>query len=537
MRILFLVAAASLVVVPHVLAGELFWDDSIGIHGVRSGDPSGPLLFPTYETRGIAVDAAHDQLLWSDILPLGAPIPGGVIRSGSTAGGEIMDVARGLTSPAGVAFASDRGKVYWTDFGDAEHPSAVLSANLNGTDMQCLISGSSLSQIAGIALDLQRNRLYFTYVDPLIDGLYAGKIARAGMDGSNVETIVDGLIKPLGIAVDSQGGSIFWSDARGLGNSVIEAADLDGKHQRTLLGGLGEPFGVALDLAKQDIYWTDTATGKIQRTVMSGILPFFQDVVTGLQSPTAIVFVPEPVPAPTWSTATSGNWTTGAKWSTGSPPSGAGQQAVVGAATNSSLTITLDGPQTLGTLTFTNTLSNTAGYTLVPGASGTLTMDNSGSGARIYVIDGSQAISAPLILSGDLTVAPWAGTTLWLSGDIMQQSGTHALTLSGPGSLILSGGNSLSGGTIVTAGTLVVTNPAALRDGTGLTVGAEATSIFGSSLVSAPPPASGGSAAVPEPGTLGLLAAGLASLLGYARRRRNQTVRQTVEPLRHDERV
>jgi hypothetical protein len=33
-------------------------------------------------------------------------------------------------------------------------------------------------------------------------------------------------------------------------------------------------------------------TGKIQRTVMSGILPYFQDVLTGLTSPTAIVIVP-----------------------------------------------------------------------------------------------------------------------------------------------------------------------------------------------------------------------------------------------------
>jgi PEP-CTERM motif len=33
-------------------------------------------------------------------------------------------------------------------------------------------------------------------------------------------------------------------------------------------------------------------TGKVQRTVMSGILPYFQDVLTGLISPTAIVIVP-----------------------------------------------------------------------------------------------------------------------------------------------------------------------------------------------------------------------------------------------------
>jgi hypothetical protein len=58
------------------------------------------------------------------------------------------------------------------------------------------------------------------------------------------------------------------------------------------LGGLNEPHGVALDLAEQNVYWSDMGAGKIQRTVMSGILPYFQDVVTGLTSPTAIVIVP-----------------------------------------------------------------------------------------------------------------------------------------------------------------------------------------------------------------------------------------------------
>ena len=55
---------------------------------------------------------------------------------------------------------------------------------------------------------------------------------------------------------------------------------------------LDEAYGVALDLAEQQVYWTDMVTGKIQRTVMSGILPFFQDVLTGLTSPTAIVIAP-----------------------------------------------------------------------------------------------------------------------------------------------------------------------------------------------------------------------------------------------------
>ncbi len=297
MRILLLAAVTVTVVVSHATAVELLWNDNAGIHQVRPGDPGGPPLFQTYETRGMAVDAAVDQLFWSDILPLGSPLPGGVIRTGSTRGGEIADVTRMLTSPAGVTLDADSGKVFWTDLGDAVNPSAVFSANRDGSDFRRLISGEWLSEIAGIAVDQSgEGRLYFTYVNPLLDSLYAGGIARARLDGSNVEAVVGGLLKPVGVAIDSQGGSIFWADAGGLGmgmDGAIEAADLDGQQRRTLLGGLESPYGVALDLVEQDVYWTDMGSGKIQRTAMSGILPFFEDVVTGLDSPTAIAILSE----------------------------------------------------------------------------------------------------------------------------------------------------------------------------------------------------------------------------------------------------
>ena len=243
MRILFCVAVAALVAVPRALAVELFWNDDVGIHRVRPGDPVGLALFETFETRGIAVDVAGNRLLWSDILPLGAPLPGGVIRSGGPHGGEITNVVRDLTSPAGVALDSDRGKIYWTDLGDIEHPSAVFSSNLDGADAKQLISGQWLSEITGIAVDSQHASLYFTYVNPLLDSLYNGGIARADLDGSNVEAIVDGLVKPLGIAIDSQGGNIYWAHARGLGGELdgaIEAADLDRTAAMDAVGRSGD---------------------------------------------------------------------------------------------------------------------------------------------------------------------------------------------------------------------------------------------------------------------------------------------------------
>jgi sugar lactone lactonase YvrE len=201
-----------------------------------------------------------------------------------------------LASPAGVALDARRGRIYWSDLGDVNNASAIFSANLDGSDVQKLASGMFISDIAGIALDPIHDKLYFTYINPLIDSLLTGGIARADLDGSNLEPIVGGQGKPVGIAVDAAGGGIYWADAMSIspggGGGAIKSADLDGHNQRTILGGLNEPYGVALDLAEQNVYWTDMGTGKIQRTVMSGILPFFQDVLTGLTSPTAIVIVP-----------------------------------------------------------------------------------------------------------------------------------------------------------------------------------------------------------------------------------------------------
>jgi hypothetical protein len=278
---------------PAAEAAELFWNDDDGIHRLVPDGPTRPaLLFDTFETRGIAVDAPHDRLWWTDVLPLGSPLPGGVIRKASARGGPLEDVVRQLVAPAGVALDPRGGRIYWTDLGDANNPSAVFSAFADGSDARRIITDQWLAEIAGIAVDVPHRKLYFSYVNPLIDSLYPGGIARANLDGSNVEPIVGGLGKPIGVAVDPAGDGVYWADARKLspagGAGYIQAADLDGQHQRTILGGLDAPYGVALDLLRRDIYWTDAGAGKIQRTVMSGILPYFQDVVDGLHNPTAI---------------------------------------------------------------------------------------------------------------------------------------------------------------------------------------------------------------------------------------------------------
>jgi hypothetical protein len=440
-------------------SADLFWNDNAGIHRNENADPPDPkLLFQTFETRDI--DIAGDRLFWSDELPIAGLGPAGVIRTGSIDGGESTGILMRLPSPSGVAIDAARRRLYWTDLGDANNPSAVYSANLDGSDSRQIISAPSLSQIADIAIDPARDKLYFTFINPLIDSLYAGGIAQADMDGSNWQPITGGLGNPLGLAIDSVGKEIYWADA-GLseGQGAIQAGDLSGQQRRTILGGLGLPYGVALDLAEQNVYWTDRATGTIQRTGMPGILPFYQDVLTDLPAPTAIAIPEAPLPGPTWNVDADGNWSTATNWDP-RVPNTAGERAIFGGVITAPRTVTVDRPVTVGHIVF----DNMNGYAIAAADSATdsITLDVKSGDAIIKVITGSHTITTPITLADDTVI-----TVLDPDGKltITQPLGNSgvSLTKAGAGALevpsIRARSLSLNGGTVslvVRASPLVV---------------------------------------------------------------------------------
>jgi autotransporter-associated beta strand protein len=214
----------------------------------------------------------------------------------------------------------------------------------------------------------------------------------------------------------------------------------------------------------------------------------------------------QPIGPILWFMPVSGSWTDGTKWSTGWSPNWPGLQPILAAAASSALTITLDGPQTIGTLTFTNSLNNATGYILTPGSLGSLTMDNSGSTTQMIVTGGSHSVEANLILNGSLVVSPTTGTTLEIDGNISEYPAASGklLTLADAGTLILGGTNSYTGGTFVQAGTLVVTTPYGIPAGSNVTVGNAGA--FPAAVVPPGGILSATAAPVPEPGGLVLLA-------------------------------
>ena len=154
-----------------------------------------------------------------------------------------------LVSPGGVSLDLQVGKVYWTrSQGDINLP-AVQRANLDGTMVEDLVAGLG-GPTTGLALDLAAGKMYWAYVDPNIDGLFAGQIRRSNLDGTDIETVVGGLYAPAGIALDPIGKMIYFADAapvpRDAGGTLYRA-DLDGKELQVLARGLVFPGGVAVD--------------------------------------------------------------------------------------------------------------------------------------------------------------------------------------------------------------------------------------------------------------------------------------------------
>ena len=222
----------------------------------------------------------------------------------------------------------------------------------------------------------------------------------------------------------------------------------------------------------------------------------------------------------TWTGTYNSSWAGNGNWDKGSPA--AGYTAVFSGGTQSAVSLGNAAPSLAG-ITFNN---STASYTLAQGSGTTgLTLNSAGTAALVTVLTGTHSITAPITLSSNTDVSPIAGTLLDLAGNI---SGSGALTLDGPGELILTGTNSYSGGTIVDSGTLIVNTSTALLDGSSLAVGAGGVFIFDPSVSAAPlagrATAAGSSGgvveAVPEPGTWTLLAAAIAAMLGGTALRR-----------------
>ena len=241
----------------------------------------------------IALDVDGGKIYWTNN-DRGDILPRAKIQRANLDGSNIETLVARLIGPFGIALDVDGGKIYWT----GRH--GIQRANLDGSNIKTLVTnGSSVS--LGLALDVAEGRMYWTDMVEYASG--TGVVQRANLDGSNIETLVSELEAPFGIALDVDGGKIYWTDAGSvdvfgnkiLGTAKAQRANLDGSNIETLVSELEAPFGIALDVDGGKIYWTDADTDvpdtyKVQRANLDG--SNIETLVSGLKAPTSIVIAP-----------------------------------------------------------------------------------------------------------------------------------------------------------------------------------------------------------------------------------------------------
>ena len=110
---------------------------------------------------------------------------------------------------------------------------------------------------------------------------YSGKICRADMDGSNIDTLFT--TNYIGtFTVDGAGGKLYCT-AEDKGIHVIYRVNVDGSNIDTLFSGLRDPQDIAYDTVEGKIYWLDGGREGIYRTNVDTFNPV-ETLITGVEN-------------------------------------------------------------------------------------------------------------------------------------------------------------------------------------------------------------------------------------------------------------
>ena len=142
---------------------------------------------------GIAVDAAHSKLYWTNSR--------GKIQSATLKAAGIKSVVQNLSNPTDIVVSN--GFIYWIEDGDSIQR-ATMNAQRTKQDVAV-----NLDTVGGIAVG--GGKVYWT--EMATTG--GGTINRANLNGTQFSTLKTLGSAPIGIAVDTEGGKLYWTNARG----------------------------------------------------------------------------------------------------------------------------------------------------------------------------------------------------------------------------------------------------------------------------------------------------------------------------------
>lgn len=187
---------------------------------------------------------AHDQLYYCGT---GYSITGMLMRVNSDGTGRTI-LLTGFVDPRGLEADWANNHLYFVDRGTG----TILRVNTDGTNVQTLVTGAD--RLERLALDLVNGKIYF--------GNSTQKtIERSNLDGSNRQTVLGAphVETPTGIALDIAAGKMYWTDL-GLSTNYVARANIDGSNVEVLFRDSQASPGlmdIDIDPVSGRIYWAD----------------------------------------------------------------------------------------------------------------------------------------------------------------------------------------------------------------------------------------------------------------------------------------
>lgn len=166
---------------------------------------------------------------------------------------------------AGTATSQTASRVYWTEwYSYNAEMCRIARADVDGSNVETILDGFvEPVGVKDLVIDSNAGKLYFA-------NRSVGLIERSNLDGSARETVVEG-VNPIGMDLDVPGGKIYWADYT-YSNPRIRRADLDGTDVEDLASATAgcSLEGIVLDLAARHVYFAERMTQHIKRCNMDG---------------------------------------------------------------------------------------------------------------------------------------------------------------------------------------------------------------------------------------------------------------------------
>jgi DNA-binding beta-propeller fold protein YncE len=200
-------------------------------------------------------------------------IRGGRVVSANPDGSDLNVLLEGhRTGPDGIVVDGNARHIFWTNMGKPmRNDGSIERLDLDGSHLTVVVPPGGTFTPKQLKLDRENRRLYWSDREGM-------RVMRSNIDGSSVETLVetgsgeearrDARNWCVGIAVDLQGGKIYWTQKGGsnAGEGSIRRANIDVPKGQSpanrsdvevLFDGLPEPIDMDLDLGRRMMYWTD----------------------------------------------------------------------------------------------------------------------------------------------------------------------------------------------------------------------------------------------------------------------------------------